>query len=234
MPTETEIKSVTRKIKALLAKTIEAGASEAEAMSAFTKAHEMLEQYQLNLSDLDLREEGTSHFTREVNHIIDGLTYRVAMYCEVKPWRTENRTRMHFLGIKSDVEFAEWLLTALADYVAGKEMAFIFGDNDGSGYDAEDYKQGCISRINERLKAEVEKREFDRQWSKSTGRDLVPLKNAMIDEAFSKFGIRLAGFRGRATRIVNADAFYAGKKAGDGVTFHRPVHDNRETQRRLK
>ena len=247
---EKNIKNVTRKIKALLAKTVEAGATEAEAMSAFTLAHKLLEEYQLNLSDLDLREEGTSCVVQTMDNIARRMSRRVGEYCECKVWMSEPRpkfkyvkvgskekkvqdgkeyTKINFLGIKSDADFAEWLMAALSSYVQGKEVAFMFADFCASVEDAEDFTSGCINRINERLKLEIDKRNAKR--ATSTGRDLVPLKNAMITEAFNKLGLLLKDAERSHYRVMNREAYERGQNAGDGVSFNRPVHrDNYETK----
>jgi len=237
--TEKDIKNVTRKIKALLAKTVEAGATEAEAMLAFTKAHELLAEYQLNLSDLDIREEGTEHVQKDINTYVDRLCVRVGKYCECKTWRGDwdkkvGYTKVNFIGIKTDADFAEWLMTALVSYVAGREMAFLWSDECDSGNSAHDFVSGCIDRINERLKEEIDKREFARSWTASTGRDLVPLKNAMIAEKFNQLGIRLVASRKTNYRVMDQNAFNAGQAAGDGVSFNRPIHSDSNTQRLLK
>lgn len=251
--TETKIKSVTRKIKALLSKTIAAGATEAEAMSAFTLAHKLLAEYQLSLSDLDLREEGTSHIKQSMDHIAKRMSVLVGKYCECKVWMSDSQpvfkfikvgtkqkkirdgeqyTKINFIGIRSDADFAEWLMAALSSYVQGKEMAFLFGDYCGTADDAEDFVTGCINRINERLKFEIDKRNANK--AASTGRDLVPLKNAMITEKFAALGITLNHKTATAYRVQNQSAYNSGVAAGNGVTFNRPVQAEDRTQRLLK
>ena len=48
------------KIKALLGKTIENGATEAEAMAAAIKARELMDKYDIDLTTLDMKAEGSS------------------------------------------------------------------------------------------------------------------------------------------------------------------------------
>lgn len=242
MANEQEIKSVTKKIKALLAKTIESGATEAEAMSAFTKAHEMLSAYQLNLSDLDIREEGTNKVEMEMDLIIRRLFTKVAKYCDCKGWMSEPKvdrktketlwSKVSFLGIKTDADFAEWLITALASYVQGKQMAFLFHPDNHSSRDTDDFVTGCIDRINERLQYEIDKR--NAQKASYGGRDLVPLKSAMINEAFNRLNMRMITAKSVQLSVNNSSAYLSGRKTGDGVTFNRPVSDNRDFQKLLK
>lgn len=115
-------KSIAFKIKALLAKTTQAGCSEAEAMMAAHKAKELLDKYQIDLSELDLREEGTSETEVQMSAISRDLSGSVAAYCEVKSWRSQGKH--HYLGLKSDVFFAEWLLLALTSFVQRKTLDY--------------------------------------------------------------------------------------------------------------
>jgi hypothetical protein len=52
-----ELIRVKLKIKALAAKTLDNGCTEHEAMTAATKVGELLEQYNLSMSECDVREE---------------------------------------------------------------------------------------------------------------------------------------------------------------------------------
>lgn len=247
MTTEQDKKrNLALKIKALLAKTVSAGCTEEEALSSFQKAHELLETYQMDLSDLDIREEGTQQTETHFSEVANKLAVRVAKYCDCETWSTSKhelrgkgrrqkwetvRDRIKFIGLKTDADFAEWLLFALTSYVEGREMSFLFSDgNEKEWGDTStlSFTDGCIKRINERLRDETAKRASAR----STGRDLVPLKNAMVREAIQRAGIQIT-YGTFQYNERDSNAFAAGKRAGDGVSFNRPMSDNRETQKRL-
>lgn len=238
MKNENENKKLIHKIKSLLAKTVEQGCSEDEAMLAMSKAHELLEKYQLDLSDLDIREEGTEHITTKLTQIMNDLAVRVGQYCEVKVWKHSDKkaNSLHFVGITTDAQFAEWLILALADYVSKQQLNFMFNAEGGFTTALEDasFTQGCVHRINERLKAEVQKRELNRQFMNSNGRDLVPLKNQMIQEKLKSMGIVLHSTKKKQRTYVDPNAYHAGMKAGDGVGFHRPVSSEDRSVRLLK
>ncbi|RYJ03496.1 MAG: DUF2786 domain-containing protein, partial [Acetobacteraceae bacterium] len=57
MDQQTELAKVKARIRALAAKTVERGCSEAEAMAAAAKVGELLEVYGLSMSEVELREE---------------------------------------------------------------------------------------------------------------------------------------------------------------------------------
>lgn len=249
MITQEEKQAIARKIRALLAKTVEAGATEAEAMMAMTKAHELLAKYQLQLSDLDLREEGTTLKTFDYNEVAESLYAKVGKYCECKGWRGstlkqvpvgkrgktkwQNVYEINFLGVKSDAIFAEWLLAALISFVENQQADYYLDHDHVSTAMSRDFVVGCCARINERLAAEIQKRDFDRKFSASTGRDLVPLKNAMITEELNRLGLRFTSYS-NTRRYANDSAYAAGKAAGDNVGFNRPVHSEDRSVRLLK
>lgn len=216
------------KIKALLAKTTEAGCSEAEALLAAHKAKELLDKYQIDLSELDLREEGTDEAAVAMNAISRDLSFYIAKYCEVKSWRQNGQHR--FLGLKSDVFFAEWLLLALTSFVQRKTLDFSLSNPRGI-YQSEvlDFQSGAIARINERLKAEVDTRQRER--ATGTGRDLMVVKDQLITEAWARKNLTLK--RGVSPRQwnVHSEAFQKGLAAGQEARFARPVaRDEFETR----
>lgn len=212
-------RAVALKIKALLAKTTEAGCTEAEAMMAAHKAHELLAKYQLNLSELDLREEGTDEATVIYDDVTHALAGAVGDYCEVKCW-TENRQKIKFLGLQSDAFFAEWLMLALSAFVKRKGLDFSLESTKKIFQsDIIEFRAGCSNRICKRLWDEVEARKANAV----TGRELLVVKGHLISEAWAKKNLTLG--QGRASYRGNAAsaAYQAGAAAGDQARFARPV-----------
>lgn len=239
MITPEEKKAIAKKIKALFAKTTEAGASEAEAMSAMSKGRELLEKYQLNLSDLDIREEGTDVKRCDFTFVGEQLYYEVGQYCEVKSFRSsksvwkagkrKNSRGFHelvyefkFVGIKSDVVFAEWLMSALCAFVDNQQADFFLDHAEVSIAQSKDFVAGCVQRIKERLIHEIAER--FRLRPLSTGRDLVPLKNAMIMEKMAQLGIKLTTYSRPGISFKDASSFNAGRVAGESAGLHRPMN----------
>lgn len=245
MLTPEEKKSIALKIKALFAKTTAAGCTEEEAMMAFSKGHELLEKYQIDLSDLELREEGTSRKRFDFDEVSASLYTEVGRYCECKTWRGNKEVQVprrnakgrimkgkftweihhtcEFLGLKSDAVFAEWLLASLVSFIANQQADYFLDHSNVSVAMSKDFTAGCVARLRERLIAEVAKRDLER--SKATGRSLVPLKNAMIVEAFAKTGINLTFYKKVNIGDMYSDhsSYMAGRSAVEGVSFNRPV-----------
>lgn len=220
-------RAISLKIKALLAKTMEAGCTEAEALAAAHKAHEMLAKYQLSLSELDLREEGTGESDVEYDEVSYALAGAVASFCEVKVW-AENNKSIKFLGLSSDAFFAEWLMLALSSFVKRKGLEFslesckkIFQS------DITEFRAGCAGRIRQRLHDEVE----DRKRNAVTGRELMVVKGHLISEAWAKKNLNLSNGRQAYRGNSQSEAFQAGAAAGNAARFARPVaRDEFETK----
>lgn len=248
--------AIIAKIRALMSKTIDAGATEAEAMAAMQKAYELLEKYQLSLSDLELKEEGAGETKYQFDEVVNKLAVAVAEFCDcivlveeekkefVKPNRNR-RTKKEtgetewryvqvakFIGAKTDAMFAEWLIKALAGFVHGEVLhQELFGGFTKS--EAMDYEQGMIHRLNKRLRDEVEKRRNNVANSNSTA--LIPLKNVLIDEHLAKtFRKRPTYGRSQHYRPNNASVYGAGMAKGDTPALRRPIErEMRQEQRKL-
>ena len=66
----TDLDKLTARIQALRAKTIDNGCTEDEALTAAAKVAELLDRYDLSLSDVELRAEPCQHLI----HIFDYLS----------------------------------------------------------------------------------------------------------------------------------------------------------------
>jgi len=213
--------ALARRIRALLAKTEDRGASEAEMLAAMAKAHELMARHQLSLSDLELREEGT----RLASVAIDKKDYArrlmgaVAQFCDCKVW-TSNHTEVRFLGLSSDSIFAEWLLRALVAFVERASLQFAL-EEALNPLMVESFAIGCCERIRERLLAETDARRARARGTEHSA--LVVTKGAMVEEAFAALGLRLG--RGRPVRgqVTHSSAFALGREKGGEAQFTRPL-----------
>lgn len=69
--------SIKKRILALMAKTTENGCTEAEAMAAAKKVQELLHMYQLDLSDIKIKESKCTTGTYEVQQKADPMVFYV-------------------------------------------------------------------------------------------------------------------------------------------------------------
>ena len=127
-------------VQALLNKTTENGATEAEAMAAAEKARELMDRYQIEAGSAGLEKEGALKVTVKRGHyktlaVKDRIAYAVAQFCDSKVWLTKSSDEMHFFGLKSDADFAGcietrrstsgfgWLIVSLERFVASGALA---------------------------------------------------------------------------------------------------------------
>ena len=116
------------RIQALRAKTIDNGCTEDEALSAAAKVAELLDRYDLSLTDVDIREapcERRAYETYRKKRIpIDDCVGAVAHFCDCRVWREKNQageSRYVFFGLRSDIEVAHYL-TELIDSAVRTEL----------------------------------------------------------------------------------------------------------------
>jgi len=145
-----ELDRVKLKIKALTSKTVANGCSEAEAMSAMTAVGRLLGQYNLSMSELDVRQSAYKtvvfYVDRENRHptldacatalarLIDGKTYFHREYVKVEGelhrlarkanGRPKKRAGYAFFGTEQDLEYVGYLFDVIKAAVATEAGAF--------------------------------------------------------------------------------------------------------------
>lgn len=121
-----EIK-IKRKIFKLLQKTVESGCTESEAMSAAEKAGELMDQYSLSITDVQIMESECVEKTYVMHNSgrgrIASMSVGVAKYCDVKLWIIRGRKSyydkkipkgvLHFFGLETDVDMALFLIDVI-------------------------------------------------------------------------------------------------------------------------
>jgi hypothetical protein len=222
---------IAARIRALFAKTTERGCTEAEAMSAATKAYELIEKHQLKQSEIELEAEGfvkgmaEGCEARRFN-VQDCLAWDVEDFCGVKCWKAWDKPRWRyvFFGLRSDVEFANWLLKALERFVWQQADAYALSSGETSYVARRSFCRECCRRIGERLQLEISLRRI-RPVVMSDGRSLVVVKSSLVDREFEKLGIRLSTGSCSSFSLGGSDtAAAAGRAAGNRAGFGRPVN----------
>lgn len=214
------------RIQALRAKTIANGCTEEEALAAAAKVAELLDRHDLSLSDLDLRKSHCARIEietrRKQRQPISACIPAIAAFCDCKVWREsdpEDGIRYVFFGLPASLELARYVHDIIATamqaewerHVASRRLIRHGRDEKGS------FLFGMAISVAERL-AEM-KAERDQATRTSTGRDLVLVRQAVVEAEFAKLDLTLR--RGRASgKRVAADAFAAGQAAGRTVTIH--------------
>jgi len=220
--------SIIEKIKALLAKTTENGATEAEMMSALDKASAMMDAYDITDAELQAAKDEAAALhaepdTTDPHRIKWRLSYGVRQFCGVEIYRSVRENGLKFIGMPSDTQFALWLLDSLADFVFEETYKHLIGclaPKSERQVIIRSFTAACCERINHRLLELVKRSE---QARTSNGRELVVVKNAAIKAFMKEHDIHLRTCSGHAPSNVDAAAQAAGRAAGDRASFGRPV-----------
>ena len=211
------------RIQALRAKTIDNGCTEDEALSAAAKVAELLDRYDLSLTDVEIREapcERREYETHRKKRIpLDDCIAAVANFCDCRAWREKDQageSRYVFFGLRSDIEVAHYL-TELIDAAVRSELGRY---KTGPEYRRFRHKErhmanasfalGMVASIADKL---TEMKAARDDANRGTGRDLVVLKTAVVDAEFEKLDMNLRTVR-RSSRIVSMSAYEAGGAAG--------------------
>jgi len=217
------------RIQGLRSKTTDNGCTEAEALLAAMKVAELLDRYDLSLTDIEIRDsacEQREYETYRKKRIpIDGCIGAVANFCDCRVWREKNEVgdaRYVFFGLRSDIEVAHYL-TEVIDNAVRFELGRY---KTSAGYRRFRYQDrhianssftlGMVASIADKLM--TMKRERD-VVNNSTGRDLVVLKASVVDAELKKLDLKLRTVR-RTTRLVSPTAYEAGGAAGASLAIN--------------
>jgi len=103
------------RIQGLRAKTTDNGCTEAEALSAAAKVAELLDRYDLSLTDVEIRhaqcEQRAYEIRRRKRIPLDDCVGAIANFCDCRVWREKSQSgsaRYVFFGLPSDIEVAHY------------------------------------------------------------------------------------------------------------------------------
>jgi hypothetical protein len=221
--------SIIDKIKALLSKTTENGATEAEMLTALDKAAAMQDAYDITDEELQVAKDEAAMQHEDPPDLKDPhkikwrLTYAVSQFCGVTIYRSRRQTGFKWIGMPSDVQFAMWLLDNLADFVFNALYEHLTGccaPPSERRIIMRSFTEACCNRITDRLLELVERSKKART---SNGRELVVVKDAAIKAYMKEHDIHLRTCRGHSSANVDAAGQAAGRAAGDRASFGRPV-----------
>jgi hypothetical protein len=222
------------RIQALRAKTIDNGCTEDEALSAAAKVAELLDRYDLSLTDVEIREapcERREYETHRKKRIpLDDCVGAVANFCDCRVWREKNQageTRYVFFGLRSDIEVANYL-TELIDTAVRSELGRYKTTSEYRRFRHKErhlanssFALGMVASIAHKLTAMKAARD---KVNSGSGRALVVLKAAIVDAEFGKLDLKLRMLRG-TSRIVSTMAYESGGAAGASLAINPGIRD---------
>lgn len=225
----TAFDSLRTRIRGLRAKTTDNGCTEAEALSAAAKVAELLDRYDLSLSDVEVRHaqcEQRAYETRRRKRIpLDDCIGAIANFCDCRAWREKKQSgnaRYVFFGQRSDIEVAHYL-SELIDNTVRFELgrykntaAYRHHLRHQDRYVANSsFTLGMVASIADKLTAMKKERDA---VNNGTGRDLVILKASVVDAELERLDLKLRTVHS-ASRIVSPMAYEAGETAGETLTI---------------
>lgn len=227
-----DLEGLKSRIQALRAKTVDNGCTESEAIAAAAKVAELLDRYDLSLSDVEISESACEQRAfetfRKKRVPLDGCVGAIAHFCDCRVWREKNATgeaRYVFFGLRSDVEVAHYL-TELIDGAVRNElgryktsMAYQRFRHNERHLANSSFSFGMVTSIAQKLVAMKDARDTA---NADAGRALVVVKTAVVDAEMGKLNLSLRSSRG-SSRMVSPDAFEAGEAAGALLAINRAL-----------
>lgn len=233
--TPDEKKAAIKRILALMSKTTDNGCSKEEAMSAAAKVSELLNKYQLDLSDLEIRDskcvKGAVDSGLKGTQMIHLVIVAIGYFTDTKVWQSHEAHDYiwyNFFGLEHDVQVAEYIYKIC-------DWAIIWEWEDWKREHRDQYagsakhksrmklsfQQGVATELSKRLREMKDAQKFKN--IQSTGRDLVVVKSAVVTEEFAKLGMKLKGTKSPGRDVVDGGAYNAGREAGKRVALNPGV-----------
>jgi len=227
---------VIQRIKALRAKTVDHGCTEQEAMAAAAKVAELLDRYDLSLDEVSVRQSDCAGIAVETQRRrrapVDSCVQPVARFCDCRAWSEDSDSgalRYIFFGLKADVEAARFLHELIENTFETETAAFrkseiYLGLKGGDRRTAlNSFQIGLANGVAQKLDSLKTARRAA-TGVKTTGYDLVAVKQAVVEDELEKLGLRFTDQTTSRRRLVNADAYAAGKAAGIQFEPHKPLN----------
>jgi hypothetical protein len=220
-----ELERVIGRIQALRSKTVAQGCTEEEAMAAAAKVAELLARYDLSLDEISVRNadcQGVNLATgRKRRAPVDSCLQPLAHFCDCHIWSEEHSDgTLHYtlFGLKHDAEAARVLHELIELTFETESASFRYSDIYLTAQGGErrlalnSFQVGLASGINAKLHALKAARTASS--AKSSGFDLVAVKQSVVDAEIARLGLNLITRARRKRRYVHGEAFAAGKAAG--------------------
>jgi hypothetical protein len=235
MDRQAELAKAKARIRALAARTVERGCSEAEAMAAAAKVGELLEVYGLSMGEVELREEACIQrvvvFNDPRRQAMGWLFPALLRFTECRGW-TAGRAEYVIFGLEPDVQMAEYLMQVIAGALLHEEGRFRASPDYLCSRAApqavlRSFRIGFADRIAARLEELGSHRRATEQAQQesakaSGGTSLILVKERKIEEGFRALGVRLRTVT-RSTVVRDKGAYGRGREAGGRVGLDRPV-----------
>jgi hypothetical protein len=226
------------RIRALAAKTIDNGCTEAEAMSAAAKMGQLMDKYGIASSETEIRDEkcltGIHGGERKKRHESQWVSSAVGKYCSCRVWYRTGTGNICFFGLPSDVEVATYLMRVIEGSMNRSFKDYkrdpFFPSHESSRRVRNTFMNGFARRVNARLAEMLAAREAEAPKT-TTGTSLVVVRNAVVAEQYEALGLRLRNTTSQRAMSYSNAAHEAGMKAGDRVHLGSAIRGGGENRR---
>lgn len=230
-------KTVAR-IRALLAKTTENGATQEEALAATAKATALMDRYEISFAEVrDQKDEGfaerkLSPEQRWKAEFLSWIGVKIGHFTGVTLARSISGKTTYgvtYFGQESDVIFAEWLLSAVSDFVfAGYKAAlkafkveYPYADRASVNRFRRGYMYGAAQEINRRIEVMLRERV---QAQTANGNALTVIsKSEIARNEYLRRNPHLLPNSGYHIGNLSRHGTEAGAERGRQAQFHKPV-----------
>lgn len=228
------------RIRALLAKTVENGCTEDEALAAAAKAGELMDRYGIESSEVEIRAEkcdagafrsragkkGTKERTNGVSEVLH-VTSAIARFCACRVYRSGPEVR--YFGLPSDVEVAVYLTDTVEAAMRSSFRRWRKGPNRPRDVGGHALRAPFMVAMGIRLSNRLDEMRVARDGEghrTSDGKSLVLVKTAVVDEQYEDYKRRMElnlKFTKGKTVYGRTEAFDAGRAAADAHQFNLGV-----------
>ena len=236
--TDTDREKMIDKVRALFAKTVDAGCTEDEAISAAAKAGDLMDQYDLTQSEVDLEREQSSIdpegkvWGKKKAHESWMAVSAVGRFTNCTGYRDNKHADVEcvFIGFPQDREVAFYLMELIKNCM---EMSFrqYLNSSERPEYVhgrtlRASFMRGMVARIAVRLNVMTAARKRAKQSSSTA---LVVLKDQLVIKRMNELGIHVRGISSNYQGSTAAHA--AGREAGNKVNLTTGLGGNADRTR---
>lgn len=222
------------RIQGLRGKTVERGCTEAEALLAAGKVAELLDRYGLLLSEVDIKKQSCSsegiETIRRRRSALDNCVGTIAAFCDCRAWHEKTREgyiRNIFFGLPADVAGAHYLYEKI-------DEAF---DTETKNFKHSTFYNRCNSEHRRRATSSFQlglghgictkldklKKSRNTTVRATGGRNLVLIKNSVVDDELANLGLNLRTSRANSGKRVFSQAYHSGRVTGESINWHDKI-----------
>jgi hypothetical protein len=213
-------------IRAMMARTVDNGCTEAEAKAAAAAVDRLLAKYEIDLDEVTVKEQEIVKLeVKGMRHEVSSAARNIAAFTDCKVWA--NGSYIVYFGFQVDTEIAEYLTLVFQRAIDRETDQFQLFNVDymalgksGQRDMLISFRLGMAVRLGERLIELKSKRDFTQRTT--SGRDLVLIKHPIVDAAYAALGLVL-GRGGSGPTVRDMNAYKAGRSAADTVTISQGI-----------